>query len=116
MEMKSLKFGSFQDLSSATEQRITKVMELLDSEKILYSIYYGYPVIDEKDQKDYVKGIIISNKGIFVLYENFQEQNVYVSRVFQLISQDMELFSSVRKLEFITEIDLNSPENILQAF
>ncbi|WP_144596709.1 DEAD/DEAH box helicase [Bacillus cereus] len=115
-EIKSKKFGSFQDLSATTEQRITKVMELLDSEKILYSIYYGYPVIDEKEQKDYVKGIIISSKGILVLYENFQEQNIYVSRVFQLISQDMELFSKVRKLDFIIEIDLNSSENVLTAF
>ncbi|WP_180230508.1 DEAD/DEAH box helicase [Priestia megaterium] len=115
-DLKSQKFGGFQDLSAATEQRIRKVMELLDSEDITYSIYYGYPVIDEKEQRDFVKGIIISIKGIFVLYENNQEQNVYVSRIYQLISQDMELFSAVRKLEFITEVDLNSPENVLTAF
>ncbi|UKS66178.1 DEAD/DEAH box helicase [Rossellomorea marisflavi] len=115
-ETKSQKFGSFQDLSSATEKKINHVMELLDSAGIVYSMYYGYPVIDEKEKKDYVKGIIISDKGIFVLYENSEEQNVFVSRIYQLISQDMELFSSIRKFNFIIEIDLNSPENVLTSY
>lgn len=115
-DINSQKFGGFQDLSPITEGRITAVIKSFDAENISYSIYYGYPVIDEKEQKDYVKGIIISTKGIFVLYENNQEQNVYVSRVMQLISQDYELYSVIRKLEFIKEIDLNNPSAVLAAY
>lgn len=109
------RYGSFQDLSQSTEQKITEIISMFDEKEINYSIYYGYPVIDEKNQRDYVKGIIISSAGIIILHENSLEQDVYYSRVVQLISQDNELFSKVRRLNYIHEVNLNSPPDVLIA-
>lgn len=113
---KSKKYGSFTDLSSLTEVRIKEVIKMLDEKQIDYNIYYGYPVIDERQNKDYVKGIIISTKGILVLYENEKEQDVFVSRVVQLLSQDMDLFSVIRKIDYLIEIDLNNFEEIIDIY
>jgi superfamily I DNA and RNA helicase len=113
----SNKFGSFNDLSSKTEENLKKIIGKLDEMEQKYNIYYGYPVIDEKQNKDYVKGIIISDKGIFVLFENEREQDAYVSRVVQLISQDMELFSAIRKINnHIKEFDLSYTEKFIEFY
>lgn len=114
---KSKKYGSFSDLSTKTEQNLLEVIKKLDKEEVEYNIYYGYPVIDEKQNKDYVKGIIISNRGIFVLYENEREQDAYVSRVMQLISQDMELFSAIRRINnYVKEFDLNNTQEFIRFY
>ncbi|MEK4236194.1 DEAD/DEAH box helicase [Paenibacillus sp. FSL H7-0714] len=115
-EKNSRKYGSFADLSTRTEKSITKVIEKLDEKQITYNIYYGYPVIDEKQNKDYVKGIIISVKGIFVLFENEKEQDRYVSRVTQLLTQDTDLYSLIRKLNYIEEINLNNADGIVDIY
>jgi superfamily I DNA and RNA helicase len=113
---KSKKYGSFTDLSNKTEESINELIKKLDEKQIVYNIYYGYPVIDEKQNKDYVKGIIISAKGIFVLYENEREQDAFASRVVQLISQDMELFSAIRKIDYLKEMDLNNTQAIIDIY
>ncbi|MGE7869548.1 DEAD/DEAH box helicase [Bacillus paramycoides] len=113
----SRKFGSFEDLSNTTKRKIEIVMSALDEKKYTYSIYYGYPIIDEKNKKDFVKGIIISEKGIIILYENQEEINIYKTRIYQLISQDASLFGAVVPIpNFIMEYNLDDLENILGKF
>jgi len=115
--IKSKKYGSFTDLSSKTKTILQEIIKKLDEKQIEYNIYYGYPVIDEKQNKNFVKGIIISTKGIFVLYENEKEQDAYVSRVMQLVSQDMELFSAIRRINnYIKEFDLNNIQDFIEFY
>ena len=114
--LNSKKYGSFEDLSAKTKQSIQEIIKELDEKQFEYSIYYGYPVIDEKQNKDYVKGIIICAKGIFVLYENEREQDAYVSRVTQLISQDIDLFSAIRKINYLKEFDINNTQEFTDFY
>ncbi|PEI98391.1 DEAD/DEAH box helicase [Bacillus toyonensis] len=119
LNMSSQKFGSFEDLSTTTRQKIEMLMSKLDEEQYTYSIYYGYPIIDENNKKDFVKGIIISEKGIIILYENPEEKNLYTTRIFQLVSQDSSLFGILRGIgDFIIEFNLNDSkmlENLKQV-
>lgn len=112
----SKKFGSFQDLSTSTKERIENVIDSLDRNSITYNIYYGYPVIDEKNKKDFVKGIIICKKGIFILYENDNEKNTYVSRIVQLISQDSELYGEIWQRNYLFGFNMNNDENLLNIY
>jgi superfamily I DNA and RNA helicase len=114
--MNSRKYGSFNDLSTKTEKRLKEIIKKLDENQFEYNIYYGYPVIDEKQSKDYVKGIIISSKGIFVLFENEKERDAYVSRVVNLISQDSELYSAIRNLNYIKEYNLNNYQEFIMYY
>lgn len=113
----SEKFGDYDDLNKLTEERIKEIIKYLDSKSFEYSIYYGYPIIDEDNKKDYVKGIIISHKGIVVLYENEQEKDAFISRVYNLVSQDSELFKVVRTIPlFIKEYDLSCYHQFLEYY
>ncbi|PFM02952.1 MULTISPECIES: DEAD/DEAH box helicase [Bacillaceae] len=113
----SQKFGSFDDLGKTTKEKIEILMGKMDGRKYTYSIYYGYPIIDEKNKKDFVKGIIINEKGVIVLYENQEEINIYKTRIFQLISQDASLFGSLMQIpDFILECNLNDLDETLSYF
>ena len=73
------KYGNFDHFSSKTKEKISNIIELLRKKEILCYIYYGYPIIDENDKKSYVKGIIVLENKIILLYENQEEKEVYGS-------------------------------------
>ncbi len=86
------KFGSLDYLSSPVSKKIEMLTELLEQREISYDIYYGYPIIDENDHKDYVKGFIITKRGIIILFEHEEENAVFASCLLNHLSMDSSLF------------------------
>lgn len=87
----SEKFGSLKYLSSQTAKRIELLIQYIDELDISYDIYYGYPIIDESDHKEYVKGFIITCYGILILYEHEEEKNTFASCFLNHITNDSSL-------------------------
>lgn len=114
--MRKNRYGSFDDLSLQNRQDIENVIDKIEKANIEFDIYYGYPVIDENNKKDYVKGLIITQKGIISLYEYSEEEVSYRARIFQLISQDSALVSLLySNKDLLKFIELNKIENIVSA-
>ncbi|MBU5428434.1 ATP-binding domain-containing protein [Tissierella pigra] len=86
------KYGSLDFLSEPVSEKILDIIEVLEELDIDFYIYYGYPVIDEKENKDYVKGIIITKGKIILLYEHEQEINIYGSILLEHLASDSSLF------------------------
>lgn len=114
--MRKNKYGSFDDLSVQNKVDIEKVIEVIEGLEINFDIYYGYPVIDENNKKDYVKGLLITDKGIISLYEHTEEEESYKARIFQLISQDKSLVSLLyTNLSLIKSVELKDITSIVSA-
>ena len=60
MEGMDKKFGSIEFLSVQVARKVESIIDYLEESGEYYNIYYGYPIIDENDEKEYVKGIIIT--------------------------------------------------------
>ena len=68
MEGMDKKFGSIEFLSVQVARKVESIIHYLEESGEYFNIYYGYPIIDENDEKEYVKGIIITKKKIIILY------------------------------------------------
>lgn len=102
------KFGNFDYFSSKTKEKISNIIELLRKKEILCYIYYGYPIIDENDKKSYVKGIIVLENKIILLYENQEEKEVYGSCLMNYLTLDNSLFKITRNYDkYIKEVELS---------
>lgn len=66
MEGMDKKFGSIEFLSVQVARKVESIIDYLEESGEYYNIYYGYPIIDENDEKEYVKGIIITKKKIII--------------------------------------------------
>lgn len=102
------KYGNFDHFSSKTKEKISNIIELLRKKEILCYIYYGYPIIDENDKKSYVKGIIVLENKIILLYENQEEKEVYGSCLMNYLTLDNSLFKITRNYDkYIKEVELS---------
>lgn len=102
------KFGNFDYFSSKTKEKISNIIELLRKKEMLCYIYYGYPIIDENDKKSYVKGIIVLENKIILLYENQEEKEVYGSCLMNYLTLDNSLFKITRNYDkYIKEVELS---------
>lgn len=102
------KFGNFDYFSSKTKEKISNIIELLRKKEMLCYIYYGYPIIDENDKKSYVKGIIVLENKIILLYENQKEKEVYGSCLMNYLTLDNSLFKITRNYDkYIKEVELS---------
>lgn len=111
MEKIENQFGSFDNLSSEIEKKINEIILFLDSTQVNYCIYYGYPIIDEDNHKEYVKGLIIAESKIVLLYEHEQEVDVYGSSLVNHISADKSLFKIVSNYNsYVSSINLQNIE------
>ncbi|WP_369712627.1 DEAD/DEAH box helicase [Leptotrichia sp. HSP-342] len=100
-------FGNFDYFNSEVKEKISNIIVLLKKKEIQYNIYYGYPIIDENDKKSYVKGIIILENKIILLYENQEEKEVYGSCLMNYLTLDNSLFKITRNYDkYVEEIDL----------
>ena len=100
-------FGNFDYFNSEVKEKISNIIVLLKKKEIQYDIYYGYPIIDENDKKSYVKGIIILENKIILLYENQEEKEVYGSCLMNYLTLDNSLFKITRNYDkYVEEIDL----------
>lgn len=100
-------FGNFDYFNSEVKEKISNIIILLKKKEIQYDIYYGYPIIDENDKKSYVKGIIILENKIILLYENQEEKEVYGSCLMNYLTLDNSLFKITRNYDkYVEEIDL----------
>lgn len=100
-------FGNFDYFNSEVKEKISNIIVLLRKKEIQYDIYYGYPIIDEDDKKSYVKGIIILENKIMLLYENQEEKEVYGSCLMNYLTLDNSLFKITRNYDkYVEEIDL----------
>lgn len=90
------KFGSLDYLSQPVSHNIQNLINHMESDDIPFDIYYGYPIIDEQDHKDYVKGFIITQKGIIILFEHSEEEDVFASCLLNHLSTDSSLFKISR--------------------
>ena len=55
MEGMDKKFGSIEFLSVQVARKVESIIDYLEESGEYYNIYYGYPIIDENDEKEYVK-------------------------------------------------------------
>lgn len=86
------KYGSFDYLSKPVSDNIKKIITILEEQSIFYDIYYGYPIVDENDHKDYVKGFVITYSGIIILFEHIEEEDIFASCLLNHLSVDSSLF------------------------
>lgn len=103
------RYGSLDFLRENTKNRILELLNKLDESDIFYNIYYGYPVIDECNNKEYVKGFIITKFSILIIYEYEAEMDVFSSCLINHISDDKSLIKIIRNFdEYIDFIDISS--------
>ena len=115
------KYGSLKYLSSQTIEKIEFLIQKLDSKNLSYDIYYGYPIIDELDHKEYVKGFVISCYGILILHEYDEEKNTFASCFLNHITNDSSLikisldFNKYVKFINLVEIQEDFTENLFEV-
>lgn len=101
-------FGSLEFLSKPVGDKITVATEFLDELELDYFIYFGYPIIDEKNQKDYVKGLVITKSKIVILYEYEDEIDSYGSSLLSHLSADKSLFKiTANYSKYVKEISIH---------
>lgn len=107
------KYGSLKYLSENTARKIEIVINRFDEINMEYSIYYGYPIIDELNHKEYVKGFVITIFGIFILYEYEEERDTFASCFLNHITIDSSLMRISREFSnYIKFIDLKDCEKL----
>ncbi|CZA69752.1 ATP-binding domain-containing protein [Streptococcus suis] len=90
------KFGSLDFLSKPVSDSIKLLITSLEKDGISFDIYYGYPIIDENDRKEYVKGFIVTESGIIILFEHDEEEDLFASCLLNHLSNDSSLFKISR--------------------
>lgn len=107
------KYGSLKYLSDNTARKIEMLINRFDEINIEYSIYYGYPIIDESNHKEYVKGFVITTFGIFILYEYDEERDTFASCFLNHITNDSSLMRISREFSnYVKFIDLTVCEKL----
>ena len=108
MENLEKHFGSLEFLSKPVSDKINEVIHILDDLGIDYYMYYGYPIIDEKNRKDYVKGLVITKCKIIILYEHENEIDSYGSSLLSLLSADKSLFKiTANYKDYVKELNVH---------
>ena len=111
MEGMDKKFGSIEFLSVQVARKVESIIDYLVESGEYYNIYYGYPIIDENDEKEYVKGIIITKKKIIILYEHEDEISSYGSSLISHLSADKTLFKiTMNYTKYVEQFDVMSSD------
>lgn len=100
-------YGSLDFLNSNISEKIKKILKHLYDNNIEFDIYYGYPVIDSSDKKEFVKGFLILQNNIIILYENDEEIPLFASSLMSHLSQDPKLaFIMMEYNKYISQLNL----------
>lgn len=89
------KYGDFEELSKLITDDLSYIISKLEKESSDISIYFGYPIIDRKDSKDYIKGLIVCESAVIVMYEHDTEKNLFASHIMQTLMEIPELFGKL---------------------
>lgn len=85
------KFGETKRLNGKTRSVIENIITILESSGYYGDIYCGYPIINENGRKDFLKAIILLKTGIYLLYENNDEEKVFSNSLISYLAQDSSL-------------------------
>jgi superfamily I DNA and RNA helicase len=64
-----------ENVSNDVYKSVTKLHEDLKKENINSYVYCGYPLINIDNDKSFMKGLAITEKGVFILYKEEKEQS-----------------------------------------
>ena len=100
-------FGDFARISNNVKEKVEVIKKIFEDRGVDYDLYSGYPIINEKLEKEFVKAFFISQYRLFVVYENEIEKDKFSASLLNHLSVDSSLskiFYDFKK--YVCTIDL----------
>lgn len=109
-------FGETVRLSGTTQSAINKIITSLESNGTNGDIYCGYPIINENGKKELLRAIILLKSGIFLLYENDNEEKLFSNSLISYLAQDSSLVDIILNFKDYVTLLNTSTELSIKTF
>ena len=107
------KFGETVRLSGTTQSAINKIITSLESNGTNGDIYCGYPIINENGKKELLRAIILLKSGIYLLYENDNEEKLFSNSLISYLAQDSSLVDIILNFkDYVTLLNTSTELNV----